>query len=610
MVAVRRRSLLLVLALAALMAAGVGAGQKGKSRTVKKQLQPVDEPEPEAPEVQLPLGWLSGRWMQTRSGRRIAAFTKVPFAQPPLGGLRFKAPVPVEPWGEPARESPPLEEVPACMQAEDSMSAHGLTRSEDCLYLNVFSANPVNGSDLPVLVWLYGGSFQEGAASLYGPEYLLDRDLVLVTPNYRVGPFGFLSTGDAASTGNWGLKDQQLALRWVKQNIRALGGDPDRVTLVGQSAGGVSVHTHVAARSSKGLFHRAVSLGGCALSFGLPTTASTARRYATRLAARLGCPESPSADLVSCLREKPAADLVAHEAALRDGGLCPFITWAPVVEDFLDEADKARQDDPPLLEQHPIDAMTSGLALDVPWLAGFNLNEGGLWVASIKASKQLEAFDAAMNSEVPLCFGFNDTARTEDLPEIMEEIREFYLGANNVTKENLHDLAKLFTDGGVLSSVDEAMRLHAAYSAAPAYLYLFSHRGQRSFSDLYGSEPHGVVHADELLALFPMTALVPAPRGLDDAGDRRASEQFIDLLLNFAEGGDPTPVGDERYTFPWQAVENEDLEFLEIAQNGRLLKGAGLFGHRAHFWSALPLSERNIRNMRASSFQTRQRDEF
>ncbi|XP_034255021.1 venom carboxylesterase-6-like [Thrips palmi] len=605
--------LLLVVAAAVHVHGQQGGGQRGK--TVKKQLKM--EPEPDEPEVQLSLGWLNGRWVQTQSGKRVAAFTAVPFAQPPVGELRFKAPVAVEPW-DGARESPPLQQVPVCMQHEDTVTTQGLPRSEDCLYLNVFTPSPVNGSNLPVLVWLYGGGFVEGGASVYGPEYLLDgggaRDLVLVTLNYRVGALGFLSTGDAASTGNWGLKDQQLALRWVRQHIAAFGGDPERVTLIGHSAGAVSTHLHLMAFSNRGLFQRAVSLAGSALTLGLPQTAGTARRHAEKLATLVGCPTTASAEMVACLRGKSAAELVAHEADLKNDGLCPIVTWGPVVEDFADASDPLN---PPFLEQHPVDVMASGLSLDVPWVAGLNLNDGGFWAAAIKASKQLEAFDANLDTLAPVCFGFNETASPEDLPEVMQEIREFYFGSNNISQENINDLANLFTDGVVLSSLDEAMRLHAAYSTAPGYLYLLSHRGQRSLTDLYGGQGQGrggtsdlgVVHGDELLHLFPMASILPKGSSQDDPDDRKASEQFIDLLVNFARTGSPTPPGDTRYPFPWKPAENDDLEFIEIGQKGRLFKGAGLLGNRAHFWAALPLSERNVKNMQASSF-SKGHDEF
>ncbi|KAK3912806.1 Venom carboxylesterase-6 [Frankliniella fusca] len=607
----------LLLAAAALADPDPQQGEPKRGKTVKKQLRMEEAavPDEDGPEVKLGVGWLNGRWMRTRAGRRVAAFTAVPYAKPPVGDLRFKAPVPAEPWTG-ARDSPPLESVPVCMQHKGAVTTRGMRRDEDCLYLNVFTPKPSNGTldgtALPVLVWLHGGelgSFNEGGSGAYGPEYLLDRELVLVTVNYRLGALGFLSTGDAAASGNWGLKDQQLALRWVRDHIAALGGDPARVTLAGQGAGAVSAHCHIMARSSGGLFHRAVSLGGSALSAGLPMTGAAARRLALRLGAALGCREAreavteassakQSAELVSCLRGKPARDLVAP---LEGQGLCPLVTWGPVVEggEHYEVQEVA-----PFLDAHPVDTLTSGLALDVPWLAGVNINEGGLWAAAIQGSKQLEVFDSNMNTMAPVCLGFNDTARPEELPDIMQEIREFYFGTNNLTRENLYDLSNMFTDGVVLAGLDEAMRLHAAYlpAAAPAYLCVLSHRGQRSAAEAFGQRL-GVVHGDDLYHLFPMG-------GEQDSTDAAASEKFIDLLVSFAVTGNPTPEDDKRYAFPWKPVESEELEFIEFAQNGRLLQGAGLLGHRAHFWSALPISERNVKNMQASERFTRNRDEF
>lgn len=127
-------------------------------------------------------------------------------------------------------------------------------------------------------------------------------------------------------------------------------------------------------------------MGGSATAAGLPQDAARARALAHKLADKVGCPAEPSAELLSCLRAKPARDLVAHEAALKDGGLCPLVTWGPVVEDFVDDA--TRRDQPPFLDQHPVDALTSGLALEVPWMAGMNLHDGGFWVCEYSSSVQ------------------------------------------------------------------------------------------------------------------------------------------------------------------------------------------------------------------------------
>ena len=140
--------------------------------------------------------------------------------------------------------------------------------SEDCLWLNVYTTNTTPNLK-PVLVWIYGGGFSAGTASkqAYSPEYMMDHDIVMVSIQYRVGPYGFLSTGDEAAPGNYGLLDQNLALKWIQQNIAKFGGDPNQVTVSGHSAGSASAHMHMLSPMSKGLVHRIISLSGTGVNY-------------------------------------------------------------------------------------------------------------------------------------------------------------------------------------------------------------------------------------------------------------------------------------------------------------------------------------------------------
>lgn len=187
-------------------------------------------------------GSLEGKWMTSRSGREFRAFLGVPYAAPPLGNLRFAPPAPPQKWMG-VRDA--TKEGNVCIQMY-------LNGSEDCLYLNVFTHNTVTQTNdtqtyFPVMVFIHGGGFYRGSSSLgtYGPEYLMDRDIVLVTIQYRLGVFGFLSTEDAVVPGNMGLKDQARALLWVKENIHTFWGDRYKVTIFGNSAGSSSVHFHM-----------------------------------------------------------------------------------------------------------------------------------------------------------------------------------------------------------------------------------------------------------------------------------------------------------------------------------------------------------------------------
>ncbi|KAG7153841.1 Venom carboxylesterase-6-like 8, partial [Homarus americanus] len=195
--------------------------------------------------------------MRSASSRALYAYQGIPFAKPPVGDLRFKDPVPSEPW-EGVRDGTKLPEP--CLQVSFFMFTSGvrvppekLLGVEDCLYLNVYT--PVdNGpkADLPVMVWIHGGAYFSGSTKEYLPLVILDHDVVLVVIQYRLGVLGFLSTEDSVIPGNFGLKDQTLALKWVQRNINNFGGDKTKVTIFGESAGGASVHFHMLSPKSKG----------------------------------------------------------------------------------------------------------------------------------------------------------------------------------------------------------------------------------------------------------------------------------------------------------------------------------------------------------------------
>ncbi|MBW8858092.1 MAG: carboxylesterase family protein, partial [Bradyrhizobium sp.] len=211
-------------------------------------------------------GLVHGRFDPKREAR---AFLGIPYAAPPLGALRWKPPQPVARWDgvRPAHAF-----SPQCLQAgrpDDSVYGEFAGRqpmSEDCLYLNVWSAAPAADAGWPVMVWFHGGAFQQGSGAnpVFVEGDLPRHGVVLVTFNYRLGPFGFMAhpeltaEADGAGSGNYGLLDMTAALGWVRRNIAAFGGDPDRVTVFGQSAGAGGIVDLMAAPRSRGLFARAI----------------------------------------------------------------------------------------------------------------------------------------------------------------------------------------------------------------------------------------------------------------------------------------------------------------------------------------------------------------
>lgn len=245
--------------------------------------------------IEIEDGLILGREMESRSDVPFNAFLGIPFARPPIGELRFRAPVRNEPWDGILNCTT---FGPMCMQAFG-----GLLASEDCLQLNVFTKNlPFNETVemKPVIVYIHGGGFEAGTAIDHGPQYLMDRDLVLVTIQYRLGAFGFMAVGRADITGNQGLKDQTLALRWVQANIHHFGGDRNRVTISGLSAGSFSATAHMISPMSQGLFHNVIGLSGSIVSQIKPESNNT--EIVTELARRINCTTATIDSMTDCLR--------------------------------------------------------------------------------------------------------------------------------------------------------------------------------------------------------------------------------------------------------------------------------------------------------------------
>lgn len=296
----------------------------------------------------------------------VRYFFGIPYAAPPVGELRWRQPQPVEPWKEPRRArsfgNP-------CMQTLDVIPViheRQRTPSEDCLYLNVWAPIGARAERLPVMLWLHGGAFVAGSGSAaeFDGGHLAERGLIVVTLNYRLGPFGFFAHTELATEspnetcGNYGLLDQLAALRWVRDNIAAFGGDPDNVTIVGQSAGGISVSCLVASPHARGLFAKAISQSATWFTIpgGLPDAHSNradAARDSERFATKLGC--RSRGRVVSELRTRPAEDLLAAT----DGRAL----FSPIQDGWL-------------LAQDPADQFTSGEVTQVPYLLGYTANEG------------------------------------------------------------------------------------------------------------------------------------------------------------------------------------------------------------------------------------------
>ncbi|CAL8118955.1 unnamed protein product [Orchesella dallaii] len=309
-------------------------------------------------------GKVEGFPMKSIRARDIVAFTSIPYAEKPVGPLQYSDPVPKKPWSGILKAT----KLPSdCLQI-DGMQLLRIVGSVDCLYLNVYTP-ALPSADLmrnrSVILYIHGGSFAFGSGSMYGPAYLLEKDVVLVTFNYRLSSFGFLSTGDTAAPGNWGLKDQNLVLKWVHANIASFGGDPNNIVLVGQSAGAVSVHLHMMSKQSQGLFRAGISQSGNAFCFWGVRQNSIDFTY--RLAKSLRCPVNNTYALVECMRKLDPLLIAYHEATLPDYKVFPGVFFGPIVEPPSENA---------FLTDRPEILYEKNLVSKIPWINGFLVGEG------------------------------------------------------------------------------------------------------------------------------------------------------------------------------------------------------------------------------------------
>lgn len=243
--------------------------------------------------VEIDNGQIEGTILTSRLGRQFHGFMRIPYAQAPIDSQRFQAPVPINSWTGILNAT---SYGPWCYQAP-----RGPIMSEDCLHINVFSPN-LSGL-LPVIVYIFGGGFIYGSVQQGRPENLMDRNVVVVNFNYRIGALGFLAVGTTDVPGNAGMKDQILALQWIQRNIASFGGNPNSVTITGLSAGGVSATSHMLSPMAQGLFHRVISMSGAIGNIVTGTTSSGLVR-ARNLAVTLNCTETSDINvMLTCLRQ-------------------------------------------------------------------------------------------------------------------------------------------------------------------------------------------------------------------------------------------------------------------------------------------------------------------
>ena len=443
----------------------------------------------------------------------IVSFKGIPFAAPPVGALRWKAPQPVQSWTGVKQAS---EYGPSCMQDANFAKIFGATApiQEDCLYLNVWTPAKTAGDKLPVMVWIYGGGFVGGMTSIpaYDGTRLAEKGVVLVSVAYRLGVFGFLahpelSKESGKGSGNYGLQDMTAGLQWVKANIAKFGGDPSRVTIFGESAGGIAVSMLAASPAAKGLFARAISESGG--NFGPPRFASegganvppleVAEASGQAFLAKLGVKD------IKAARGLPAEKLQAALGGGLQGGFWPVFDGDVLPGDQYELYQAKRFNDTPIL-------------------IGTNSDEG---ITFVPGATQPAAFEASIRS------GYGTKA---------DIILAAYPHAT--VAESTQSARNIFRDATFAWHTWAWAVLQSQQGRGKAYVYYFDHRTPLS--------PNGAGHAAEIPYVFRTLGKFTGPAALVGAArpeDRAMSDLMSSYWVNFAKTGDPNGPG----LPPWPA---------------------------------------------------------
>lgn len=454
-----------------------------------------------------------GRGILTKSpnGFEFCSFFGISYAKPPIGKLRFEDPELEVPWiGTKSLTRTNI----SCPQKSPDNENLG---TEDCLYLNVFAPLQKKGVELlPIFFWIHGGSFcvGSGTSDHNGPDFLVEENIIVVSINYRLGPLGFFWNPEAGINGNYGLKDQQMALKWVKENINNFGGDSNRVTIVGWSAGGSSVTYHLYSETSKGLFNQAISMSGTLIN---PWAVHFYPNECSQALSELL--EIDYNDVVNLKSTLQTFDAV-NDLLLLNIHLISFffglqqVCYAPTIDD--------KKSKNIFMKNWPNDLIKNNPVNDVPLMIGYT---------SLEMEEREELSFEAIN---PNYLNRNQT--------IIDEIYNFL----NVTNFNEHSIfiKKLVSSSDMFHGCQKFTEIYSSQSNNNVYAYRFSFDGQ--FGGFKGMElfnsttVKGAVHGDDLGYLFKPLHVVD--ENIDGFENRYSKElltrsRMVELWSNFVKYG-------------------------------------------------------------------------
>ncbi|CAG9762947.1 unnamed protein product [Ceutorhynchus assimilis] len=488
--------------------------------------------------VQTNYGRVKGRTQSMLDGSFYYAWQGIPYASPPTGSLRFQAPRAPASWNGAKAAT---KDSNACYQVKTDSP----NENEDCLYLNVFSpANYKSANGLPVIFWIYGGAFRGGSSNFAstGPDWFVQQGVIVVTHNYRVGPFGFLSTGDKVVPGNAGLKDQAFALKWTYENIAGFGGDPNKIVIAGESAGSASVGYQLLSPKNKGLFRGAIQQSGSPLNEW----------------AFMANPESYVESLIQTIDPKAKVGSKSSEQLLYLQGLSaktidlaskstnPSLAL-PVIEPEHDNA---------FITEKMYEAFEQGNYNQVPVLIGHNSEEEVFILRSHAFVRQLgQGFDSNPLSTLPA------NVQIANKRDLANQIKAIYLKQDELFVNRQDVVIRFKSDSAFTRGIIKQGELMSNY--ANVYFYVFSYDGTLGGWDKYIDGAENVTHGEDLRYIWVSRGSKSSNEDLTKypKSDQITSQRIIKMWTNFAKNLNPTQ------WVNWPTFNASHQQFLDIGTN-------------------------------------------
>ncbi|VVE64673.1 Para-nitrobenzyl esterase [Pandoraea captiosa] len=460
----------------------------------------------------------------------IQTFKGIPYAQAPVGELRWLPPQPHARWDTPLH----ADHFSATCATGYTLGGFGkLSSSEDCLYLNVFvpRGHAARGR-LPVMVWIHGGGLGTGSGNDYSPHPVVDHGVILVTFNYRLGTFGYFShpaiNREHHPGVNYGTLDQQAVLKWVQRNIWRFGGDNRNVTIFGESAGGHSVLAQMVSPAAKGLFQRAIVESG---AYGLrQPSLKEANVWGRKIASDLGCGDGEDDSVASCLRK------ASTEAILQHG-----TNRLPIAQVYVDGT---------IIPSDFIDAFQAGRFLRVPVINGYNENEGAFFAGLAELQRKRPIAERDTREALVGSFGPRIGAS-------LYNIANFPPGATDVTQK----YASFFGRSKFICSSILTSAILSRY--VPVYAYDFADESAPPLLD-QASIPYGAAHTSELQYLFSGFHGDSGHQTPLNARQRQLADRMTSNWTTFARSGSPNASGADR----WKRFDETNEETLRYTANG------------------------------------------